>query len=181
MKPLFLLAAAALSLTGCSAGGNKCDTGDSACGSSEDLLIQNYNGSCSGSICTWTVEVNGEFGRVELDLVETGDPSWECGPSSTKGELVCGAWSEYHNDFSTSDFNDPGEEAFEEKAINLTLEGSYGDQVNNVSTIFDVTDSTIVNQLSGMINVYDKSDNYLDCVAFGHDPGYFGEYCTNNF
>lgn len=178
MKPLLFLAVAALSLSGCS-GGSKCDTGDSACGG-DDLTIQAFNGVCSGGICTWSVEVNGEFGRVELDLVETGDPSWSCGPSSTKGELVCGAWSEYHNDFGTTDFNDPGEAAYEEKSINLTLEDDYRNQVNNESTIFDVSSSTISDQLSFMFTVYDKSDNYLDCVTYGHDPSYFSNLCSNN-
>lgn len=180
MKTLLLLGAAALTLSGCS-GGTKCDTGDSACnGGGGDLLIQSVDGTCTGSTCTWEVSVNGEFGQVELDLVETGDPSWSCGPASTKGELVCGAWSEFHNDFSTTDFNDPGEAAFEEKAINLNLVDSFENQVNNQSTIFDVSDSTISNQLSVMFTVYDTSGDYLDCATYGHDPDYFASSCTNN-
>ncbi len=178
MKPLLLLAAAALTLSGC-AGGNKCDTGDSACGSSEDLLIQSMDGTCSGGTCNWWVQVNGEFGQVELDLIETGDPSFECGPTSTKG-LECGVWSEFHNDFRTSDFNDPGEAAFEEKSINLTLVDNFENQVNNESTLFDVSDSTISNQLTVMFTVYDTAGDYLDCAVYGDDPSYYSESCTNN-
>lgn len=176
MKSLLFLGAAALSLSGC-AGGSKCDTGDSACGNGE-LLIQSMDGTCNGATCNWWVLVNGEFGKVELDLVETGDPTWSC-PDGAKGELVCGAWSEFHNDFRTSDFSDPGEAAYEEKSINLTLESTSEDQINNTSTIFDVSSSPISNQLTVLFTVYDAAGDYLDCATYGHDPSYFSS-CPNN-
>ncbi|MDP2315382.1 MAG: hypothetical protein Q8P41_20965 [Pseudomonadota bacterium] len=175
MKTLLLLGAAALSLTGCT-GGTKCDTGDSACGGSDDVVIQSVNGSCSGGTCTWEVKTTGSMGAVELDLVETGDPSWSCGPTSTKGDLVCGAWSEFHNDFTLADFNNE----YEWKEINLNLVGSFEDQVNNQSTIFDVSDGTISNQLTVLFSVSDADGVYADCATFGHDPSYFYDVCTNN-
>ncbi|MFN7144040.1 MAG: hypothetical protein ACK4YP_09705 [Myxococcota bacterium] len=177
MKPLFLLATAALTLGGC-AGGTKCDTGDSACGvaGDGDVVIQSMNGSCSGSSCTWEVTTTGSMGTVELDLVETGDPSWSCGPASTKGELVCGAWSEYHSDFQLADFDD----STETKSISLTLVDNFENQVNNESTLFDVSDNTISNQLTVLFTVSDANGDYADCATYGHDPGYFAEYCTNN-
>ncbi|MDP2309359.1 MAG: hypothetical protein Q8P18_25285 [Pseudomonadota bacterium] len=177
MKNVLLLGAAALTFLGCDGGSSKCDTGDTACesGGNGDVLLENVNGFCSGSTCTWEVTTTGSMGTVELDLVETGDPSWTCGPSSTKGELVCGAWSEFHNDFTLVDFDDNTET----KEINLNLVGSFEDQVQNQSTIFDVSDSAISNQLTVLFTVTDENGNYADCAAYGHDPSYFSDVCSN--
>ena len=177
MKSLLLLGAAALTLTGCPGGSAKCDTGDTACeepSGSSDVMITSLDGTCTGSTCTWWVETTGQMGTVELDLIETGDPSWTCGPS--KGEVVCGAWSEFHNDFVLADFD----EETEVKEINLDLVDSFENQVNNVSTIFDVSDATISNQLTVLFVVSDADGNYADCATYGNDPGYFADVCTNN-
>jgi hypothetical protein len=167
MKTL-LLGALALTLAGCTSSG-KDDSGGG-----NYVLITDMNGDCSGGTCTWEVTTSGEMGTVELDLIETGDPTYEC--DSGKGELVCGVWSEYHNDFSLTDFGDD----YETKSINLTLEDSYLDQVNNYSTIFDVSDATISAQLTVLFTVQDADGNYADCATYGDDPGYFADVCSNN-
>ncbi len=179
MKTLLLLGAAALTLVGCDSSGSKCDTGDTACestGGSDAVEIQGFNGDCSGSTCTWWVEATGRMGQVELDLVETGDPSWSCGPSAAKGDLVCGAWSEFHNDFSLADFDDETEV----KEINLDLVGSFEDQVNNQSTLFDMSSGTISNQITMLFVVSDENGDYADCLTYGHDTSYFADVCTND-
>lgn len=175
MKTL-LLAAPLLALAACS-GSSNCDSGDTACGvSGDDILIQTMDGECSGGSCTWYVEYTGEGGQVDLDLAETGDPTATCGPSSTKGLSECGFWTEYHNAFSLADFNDAGET----KELTLELVGSFEDQVQNSSTIFDVSDGTISNQLTVMFTVYDSAGAYADCAVYGDDVGWFSDYCTNN-
>lgn len=176
MKTLLLLGAAALTLSGCD-GGGKCDTGDTACesGGNGDVLLQNVDGSCSGSTCTWEATTTGSMGTVELDLVETGDPTSTCGPSSTKGLNECGVWAEFHNDFTLTDFDD----STETKSINLTLVSSFEDQVQNQTTIFDVSNSEISNQLTVLFTVTDADGNYADCAAYGDDPQYFQDVCSN--
>ena len=173
MKTLLLFGAAALTLTGC-ADGAKCDTGDSACGVSDEVVIQDVGGNCTGSTCNWYVTATGKIGTVELDLIETGDPTWSCGPSSAK-ELICGVWSEYHNDFTLTEFD----AAQETKEINLNLVADYTQQVGNNSTIFNVSDPTISNALTVLFSITDADGNYADCAKFGHDTSYFST-CSND-
>jgi hypothetical protein len=182
MNKLILLGAASLALSGCPGGGNKCDTGDESCDTDTntgtgtgDVYINEVDGACGGGSCTWTVDSVGEMGTVELDLIETGDPTFSCGPSSTKGALECGVWSEYHNDFTLVDFDDTSET----KSITLEIVASYEDQVNNVSTIFDLDAGNIANQLTVMWTITDADGNYADCVVYGDDPSYYADYCTN--
>lgn len=169
MKTVLLFGALAFTLTGCT--GGKDDSGGSSGG---NVLIQRMDGDCTATTCTWEVETTGQMGTVELDLIETGDPTWDC--SGAKGELVCGVWSEFHNDFQLSDFGDD----YEIKTINLTLEDSYENQVNNVSTIFDVSSATISDQLTVLFTVTDADGVYADCATYGDDPDYFSGTCTNN-
>jgi hypothetical protein len=179
MKTLLLLGAAALSLTGCSSGG-KCDTSDTACegggGGGGAPIIQAFDGDCAGSTCTWWVEATGELGNVELDLTETGDPTSTCGPSSTKSLNECGVWNEFHDSFTLSDFTD----STETKSIELQLVDDYTQQVNNESTLFDVSDGTISSQLTILFTVYDSNGAYSDCAVSGDDVSYYASECTNN-
>jgi hypothetical protein len=163
-------------LAGCSGSGG-CDSGDTGCGAGPTaVVIQRVNGNCGGRACTWLVETTGQLGTVELDLVETGDPTWSCGPSSAKGSVVCGAWSEYHSNFQLSDYGG----GRETKTINLNLVSTFDEQVNNVSTLFDVYDAEIARQLTVMFTVTDADGVYADCAVYGHDVSYFADYCTNN-
>ena len=175
MKTL-LLVAPLLTLAACS-GGSNCDTSDTACSTSDGPLLQKVDGDCSGSTCTWYAEYSGEGGQVELDLAETGDPTATCGPSSTKDLSTCGFWTEYHTAFSLTDSSS----ANERKEINLTLVGDYLDQVNNDSTLFDVSSSTISNQLTVMFTLHDSNGDYADCVVYGDDITWFAEWCTTSW
>ncbi len=172
MKTLLLLGAAALSLAGCD--GAKCDTGDSACGVSGDVTIKSMDGICSGATCSWEVVTNGESGMVELDLAETGDTSGSCQTDPNCSPE--GFWTEFHDEFNLVDFDDSA--GTETKEINLGLVSSFDQQVQNETTIFDVSDPTISNQLTVLYTVYDKDGAYADCAVFGHDPSYFD--CANN-
>jgi len=183
MKALLLVATAA-TLSGCS-GFTNCDTAGGSC-DVEDTntntntgtgtpVLQNVDGSCSGSTCTWEVVASGGgIGTVGLDLIETGDDSYDCSQPD-EGQLICGVWTEYHSDFVLSDFDDTSET----KRINLSLVGSYVDQVNNTSTIFDVSDSAISNQLTVLFIIEDENGDYADCATYGHNPSVYSDYCTN--
>jgi hypothetical protein len=174
MKTLLLLGAAALTLSGC-AGGSKCaDTADTACATAGEVTITAVDGSCTGSTCTWQVTATGEMGGVELDLAETGDTSNSCQTDPSCSDE--GFWTEYHDDFRVADFDSSSET----QAINLALVDSYIDQVSNESTIFDVSDPTISNQLTVLFTVYDKNGDYADCATYGNDVTYFADKCTNN-
>ena len=187
MKNLFFLALSASAFTGCSGSGAKCDTSDtSGCvdSSSGDVLIQNYGQEdCSTDSCTWYVVASGEMGTVELWMIETGDPTYEAGCSETMSEgsgLVCGVWSEYHNNFDLTDTNDSAGE--ETKAITLDVlayDNAYLDQETNVSTLF--TPSMIDTQLTWYILITDSSGNYADCITAGHDDNYFSGDCPNSW
>lgn len=173
MKTL-LFAAPLLTLAACS-GGSNCDTSDTACSTADDApLLQYVDGNCSGGSCIWYVEYSGEGGQVEVDLAETGDPTATCGPSSTKGLSECGFWTEYHNAFSLTSSTS----SYEAKQVDLTLVGSFEDQIQNSTTIFDVSDGTISNQLTVMFTLYDSSGAYADCVVYGDDISWFQDYCT---
>jgi hypothetical protein len=176
--PSLIVTAVALSLLSACSGSGNCDSGDTGCsgGGTSAVVIQRVNGTCGGATCTWVLEATGQIGTVELDLVETGDPTWSCGPTSAKGSVVCGAWSEYHSNFQLSDYDS----RTETKSISLNLVSDFEDQVNNVSTIFNVASSTIARQLTVMFTVTDPEGAYADCAVYGHDVGYFADYCTNN-
>lgn len=175
----FFLLAPVLALTACTATG-KCDSG-AECDSgttSATPYIQYFEGVCDGdtvgSTCTWTVEADGEVGLVEIDLIETGDPSFDCS-QTTEGQLICGVWTEYHNAFDlVTSGNSYGGDT---KAIDLTLKGSFTDQVNNSSTIFK--ESIITSTLTAMVTISDASGNPVDCLVGGHDPSYFADSCAN--
>ncbi|MES2639146.1 MAG: hypothetical protein V4850_06670 [Myxococcota bacterium] len=173
MKTLLLLgAAAAFSLTGCD-GGGKCDTGDTACGASGDVVVDAVSGTCAGTVCTWEVTTIGEMGVVEMDLAETGDSSGSC--VSNPNCSPEGFWTEYHDEFELVDFTD----TTETKAINLDLVDSFANQVQNQSTILDLNNGDISNNLTVLFTVTDSDNNYADCVAYGHNPEYFSDSCSN--
>ena len=154
-------------LVGCSSG-SKCDSGDTACdsgGGSAGLLME-VNGSCTANNCTWYADSDGTIGAIELYLSETGDT------------VSTNFWEEYHDAF---DYVGPSTYGGDEFAITLGLEDSFTNQVNNVSTIFDLNDTAISNQLTVMFIMYDGSQNYADCAVYGDDPSYFASDCTNNW
>jgi hypothetical protein len=138
-----------------------------------------YDDDCGGGTCSWSVEADGEIGTVQLWIIETGDPTFDpgCDDDVGSGGLVCGVWSEYHNDFAlaTSD-NEFGGDT---KRISLELVDSYMDQVSNFSTLFDMSNPTIADQVTFEFDISDRDGNYADCVAFGDEPSYFD--CPNVF
>lgn len=153
-------------LAGCTSG-SKCDSGDTACdtgGGGTAGVLMEVDGNCTASTCTWYADSDGTIGAIELYLSETGDT------------VSTNFWEEYHDAF---DYVGPSSYGGDEFAIDLILEASYTDQVNNVSTIFDVNDSAISNQLTVMFIMYDGSQNYADCAVYGHDPSYFASDCGN--
>jgi hypothetical protein len=177
MKLTALVPMLALSFVACTA--TKDDSGDTGGGGTP--FIQGLDASCTGdtpgATCTWSIDADATIGTVELQLVETGDPTFDtsCTESSTSGGLVCGVWSEYHDDFElvTSD-NDFGGDT---KSINLELVGSFEDQVNNQSTLFK--ESIMGTTLTAMFTLYDSSGAYADCVVIGHNPAFFSSVCSN--
>lgn len=168
MKTLILLPV--LALTACTAVGEK-DSGDTASGGGTPS-ITGVDGSCSGSSCTWSVSADATIGTVEMEMIETGDPTFEsgCSDSVSSGGLVCGVWSEYHTLFTLVDSS-----GGDTKAIDLTLVDDFRDQVNNSSTLFgnDIIETT----LTVMMTITDADGNFADCEVGGHDPSFFASDC----
>ena len=147
------------------------DSGPQASG----ILIQSWAGGCEGRSCRWDVSATGEIGDVELELIETGDPSFDCS-QGTEGQLVCGVWTEYHTNFQLVGVDENGNER---KAVELDLEDDYRDQINNQSTLFgnDLIGST----LTYLFVITDATGMQTDCIVDGHDPSYFTSVCPNLF
>lgn len=169
MKNLFFLSLTAATLAGCSSG--TCDTGDSSCkGGGGTPTITNYYGDCSeGSTCYWGVDADASIGTVELSIIETGDPTFSCGPGK---ELECGVWSEYHTAFDLAS----GGNAVERKEIALNVVDDFSQQVNNQSTLFN-TDAEI-GGVTYLFTITDSAGNFADCVVDGHMPSYFSSQCN---
>ncbi len=169
MKTLILLPV--LALTACTAVG-KNDSGDTG-STGGTPSITNVAGSCSGSTCTWSVSADATIGTVELEMIETGDPTFEsgCTDSVSSGGLVCGVWSEYHTLFTLAG-SSGGEET---KSIDLTLVDDFRDQVNNSSTLFgnDIVETT----LTVMLTITDADGNFADCEVGGENPSFFSSDC----
>lgn len=178
MKKVLILGLFASFLPGCP-GGGACDSGDTACkagnGNGGDApLINGVYYDCGGADCIWTIESDGVLGLAEIDMIETGDTSWECGPSAPGAkDLVCGVWHEYHNDFRVVNLeNSLGGEDWE---IQLAIVDDWQDQQNNVSTLFDTEVSSTV---TIMATIYDESGNWADCFVAGENTSYYsGEGC----
>ncbi len=169
MKTLILLPV--LALTACTAVG-KNDSGDTG-SSGGTPSITGVDGACSGSTCTWSVSADSTIGTVEMEMIETGDPTFEagCSDSVSSGGLVCGVWSEYHTLFTLVDSS-----GGDTKAIDLTLVDDFRNQVNNSSTLFgnDIIETT----LTVMLTITDADGNYADCAVGGHDPSFFASDCS---
>ncbi len=167
-----------LLLTACSGSGNLCDSGeecDSGIGGGT-VMIQEWYGNCSGADCLWEVAADGQIGTVELELIETGDPTFDCS-QATEGQLVCGVWTEYHTNFSlTSELN---AYAGDTKSISLGLVDDYTDQVNNQSTLFD--NGLISSTVTYMFVITSADGLSTDCIVDGHDPSYYSSVCANLF
>lgn len=175
MKFLVCLVPLALPLAGCTSGA--CDTGDSACkagSTTSDILIQDiyYDWPDTAPTLTWYVETSGETGKVELDIAETGDTSGNCVSNPNCSDE--GFWTEYHNSFDLQSTTD----GWETKAITLAVVSTYEEYVQNNTTILDMAILEIEQQTTFMVNIYDSSDNWIDCLKGGHDPGYYSE-CPN--
>jgi len=178
MKHAIALGLVSIALSGCTSGG--CDTGDSACKGTGNTntgtpFIEQINYDCSsGTDCTWSVVASGgQIGVVDLYLAETGDTSGSCQTNPNCSDE--GFWTEYHNNFSLVGSGG----ATEEKAITLTIVGSYEDQVQNSTTLFDMGNSTIENQLTYAAFITDSAGNYADCFGGGHDTSYYAADCEN--
>lgn len=180
MKYALACGTIALTLSGCTS--SACDTGDSACktgtgtGTGTPFIEGIYYDCSDGVTCVWTVEASGgSLGTVELDLAETGDPTATCGPTSAAKDLSeCGFWTEYHNGFSLVDSGG----GLEAKAITLDIVSSFDDQVQNQSTIMDMGDQDVHDQITVMATVTDSAGNYADCWVYGDRPNWFSS-CPN--
>jgi hypothetical protein len=162
--------------SGSTGGGGSSDSGtfDDSGSTGRTPSITNVAGSCSGSTCTWSVSADATIGTVELEMIETGDPSFEsgCTDSVSSGGPVCGVWSEYHTFFTLTD-SSGGEET---KSIDLDLVDDFRDQVNNSSTLFgnDILETT----LTVMIMITDADGNFADCEVGGENPSFFSRDCS---
>lgn len=170
-----ILTGCAAIFTGCTSGYCDSGTGDSACkgggGGGGRPVIQSWSVDCGSSTCTWTIRASGEIGLVELDITETGDPSYECGPAKDLSD--CGVWHEYHTRFSVSDVGSN----YEEKSMDLEIVGDYTQQVNNSSTLFNTQDE--IDQLTVYWQISDPSGAYADCGVDGHMVSYYSAECSN--
>lgn len=190
MKYFLTLGLGAL-LAGCDSGkacesGDICDSGN---GGSDEVLLDYFAYDCdNGADCYWWVESTGELGAAEIEIIQTGDPTWECGPAvaGAKGDLECGVWHELHNNLSYDGVSDAaGGDVF---AITLELltEAECGtecwrDQVDNVSTLFDMTNSEIEGEVTVLATIYDSQGNYADCGIAGEYPEYYAGACANDW
>jgi hypothetical protein len=177
MKTLAFLALP-LALTACSGTGGKfCDSGEECdSGAASGVLIQEWAGGCEGETCYWDVAADGEIGSVELELIETGDASFDCS-QPTDGNLVCGVWSEYHTDFQlVTNANDYGGDT---KSIALAFTDDFTQQTNNQSTLFgnDLIGSTV----TYLFVITDAATGATDCITSGHNPSYYASICPNQY
>lgn len=186
MKHFLTLGVGALLLAGCPGTSKDCESGDicdsgggGGGGGGGTPFVQYLEYDCSdGNSCYWYVDSDGEMGAVEIDLLETGDSSWECGPDA-KGEVVCGVWHEFHDAFSYYGVNDAyGGDTF---SLALYIEDYYLDQEDNYSTLFDMGSAEIAGQTTALVNIYDSSGAWADCAVAGEYVEYYSGYCTNDF
>lgn len=140
------------------------DTGPDTGG--DGPLLWNIGGYCTIDACTWYAGSDGRIGSVELYLSETGDTS--------SPEF----WEEVHTAFALAGPSGYGGDEF---SIELDLVSDYTEQVDNVSTLFDLNDSRVARQLTVLFILHGADGAYADCATFGHDPSYFESVCTNNW
>jgi hypothetical protein len=123
-------------------------------------------GTCDGNgVCTWSVDMTNTSGTVTLYLIETGDPGFDastCGAG--KGGVNCGVWSEVHDAFAVSGASG---DCGEVKSIGLQAVGSFQDQVDNTSTLFD----TEIGSTVSWFYVAEGTDGTTSCSSGGHNPG----------
>lgn len=162
-----------LALLACPGGGKDSDTAGSSgnCGGSPTITDFNAIDNSDNTV-TWYVETDEPTGSIELTIIETGDPTFNCGPQS----LECGVWREDHERFSVAGSGSSGGACGERKELTLDLKNDFHDQINNQSTLFDSTEFGAVTVL---ITVTDAQGDYADCVVFGDSPAYFKDLCTN--
>jgi len=177
MKRLFTLSLVTLlgwTIIGCTSGYCDSGAGDSVCKGSYGggtPKIDRWDVSCNGGSCTWTVGATAELGVVQLDLTETGDPTYECGPGKDLND--CGVWHEYHDRFTLTSSGS----SYEAKSITLDVVDDYTQQVNNSTTLFDTQGE--LNQLTVLWVITDSSGNYADCGVAGEMTSYYSSECSN--
>ncbi len=135
------------------------------------ITITMAGGSCTEATCEWAVEASGEFGNVTLELIQTGDPGFSCGPDK---EVVCGVWMEEHTGFRPAPCEGAGADCVRKELV-LDAVSSPSDQVNGSTTLFDSPDE--IRTTSWLFMVSDTSGAFVGCERGGHDPGYFSERC----
>lgn len=187
MKSFLFIAALGVTaaLTGCTS--TSCDSADTAGCKADDTsggngggggtpLLQNITLGCSGSTCSYLIESDGTIGTAELYLAETGDPTSTCGPGKSLSD--CGFWEEHHDAFSYDSASSFGGDAF---GLTVDLVTDYTQQANNESTLFDLNDATISNQLTVMAIITDAGGAYADCAVYGDDISYYSDMCSNSW
>lgn len=157
------------------------DTADTADTGEPPLLIQAYGyEDCDAVDCTWYVLADGPVGGVALWLLETGSDAWESGCTDLPpvgGGTVCGVWSEHHTRFPVTDT--ANEYGGETRTLVLAAVTDTAEQVANATTVYGP--SMAAPTMTWLIEILDVDGAPADCVAFGHDPRYFGSLCRNNW
>ena len=158
-----LLAASLLSLAACD-GGKDSDTGDTTTTPTgttttpPDTEITAWGITSAAGTTTVTVTAGADSATAIIDMIQTGDAAFSCGPDK---ELVCDVWQEKFSlggsagNFSTS----------------LTVVSALDDQVNGTTTLFD--EAAELNGLTVYIEVTDGSGAVVDCAVGGENPGYY--------
>ena len=166
-----------LALTACD--GSKCDSGgcpDSAGGESGitgdsgnpyytgATYITEAGGDCKDGAkeALWWYDIYtvGLASSADLYIYQTGSTS---------------PWDEYHPvDVYSSD--DYGWET--NLYIELGIVSSTGDVVSGSTTLFQCNDARY-NSLTWLVDVFDDTNTYADCVTWGHDTSFYSHVCTN--
>jgi hypothetical protein len=145
------------------------DTGDGYLSSGEDGIgVESVVFAAGGGAVRWTVLAEGDLRWVNLAMIETADPGFEDGCESrpTSMGVICGAWAEYHDDFSCS-----GNEA----EISLEVVHDVGDAASNQGTLFDV--EILEDDRVTWLVAVGGDGGVQACRAGGHRPSYFSPWC----
>lgn len=117
-----------------------------------------YELDASGTTVTWTAGGVDEDAVVSLEMIQSDDPAFICGPDKT---TVCGVWQEAHDAFAATS-------ALTVYTLTLDVVTDPTLQVANDSTLFD----TELSQLTVMWTVENPAGG-IACFAGGADPAYY--------